>query len=82
MYSPGACSLRAGIYVPGSHVLFFAIPGPSMYSPEASTPRVVIYFPGSHVLLFGMIKKNSGLSMYSPGGHLLSGQPCTLIWHD
>ena len=66
MYSPGAYTLRAGIYFPGSHVLLFGMiktknPGPSINSPSASTLRkaftlrVGMYFPGRHVLFFGMI---------------------------
>ena len=62
MYSPGASTLRVGIYFPGRHVLLFGMiktknPGPSINSPGASTLLVGIYFPGSHVLFFGMIKK-------------------------
>ena len=78
MYSPGASTLRVGIYFPGSHVLLFdmikkKILAPSMFSPGACSLRAGIYFPGSRVLIFAMIKKKSDPSMYSPGAHLLSG---------
>ena len=66
MYSPGASTLRVGIYFTGKHVLIFGtikakIPGPSMYSPGASTLRVGIY---------------------STSRHVFSGNTCTLFWYD
>ena len=83
-----AFTLRVGIYISGSHVLFFGIikkknPGPNMY------------FSGRNVLLFGMIKtKIPGPSINSPGAstlregiystsrHLFSGKPCTPFWYN
>ena len=89
MYSPGACTLRVGIYFPGRHVLLFVMIKKSQaltctlralgLAGQVFTFRVGIYFPGRHVLLFGMINKFQApactlwVAIYFSGRYLLYG---------
>ena len=74
MHSPGASTLRVGIYFSGMHVVYFDMiekKYPCIWA------RRALVLSGSHVLIFGMIKKIQApactlrVGIYFPGSHVL-----------